>query len=152
MRRGQVRRKVLDYPAKGGKLPSGAASFINDTYMKKPSAGGFGRAIGLGLGLGVSLFMTDYRQKYGTGFAIMHGVAASTPLLWIGVAAAEAGIGAMDYGYHKYHERRRLNMGRPMIDSQGTINAMKQNSLHKMQRGHNSIYKTIGNEARYMHG
>jgi hypothetical protein len=71
--------------------------------------------------------------------------------LWLGVAAVEAGITAGEYGLHKYHERRRLNMGRPMVDSYGTMNAMRMNSLQKMQRGHNSIHKTIGNEARYLH-
>jgi hypothetical protein len=147
----RVRSKIFNHPAKGGPLPEGAASFINDTYMKKPKGPGIGRALMPSLGIAAAIYMTDYRQKYGTGFAVAYGIASSTPILWVGTLAAELGISTMDYGYHKYHEKRRLNMGQPMLDTHGTRNAMRMNSLQKMQRGHNSIHRGIGNEAQHFH-
>ena len=155
--RTRVHRQVLNYPARGGPLPSGAQKFFAKTYPMGPNGeigfkGGksWMRGAGFGLGIMSSVFMTDYRQKYGTGFAVMHGVASGHPALWLGTMAAELGITAAEYGYQKYNQRRRLNMGRPTLDSYGTKNAMRMESLQRMQRGHNRM-RTIGNEARLLH-
>lgn len=125
---------------------------LTNPYTKGPGfAAPFKKIAWPALAISGSVYASGYSQKYGTGAALLHGVATSIPYVGGAILLGEAGVAAMDYGYQKYHERRTLNMGQPRMDPYGTQNAMRMNSLQKMQRGHNSVSKVVGNEARYLH-
>lgn len=107
-----------------------------------------------GIGKGVlfvgttSMTVARFGNEYGTGGALAYSVATAS------MKAGAIGMGVqlltevIDKGQNIYRNNRKLEMSAPIQDNWGTIQTMRQESLHKMTRTRSAVLgRMLGNEA-----
>jgi len=102
----------------------------------------------------------SYGKEYGAGAGLLMGIGeaaaidaaiAGGPL---GIAAGitvAGGYFAYKEGRKAYKRNRQLNLGRPMLDNYGTLNAMRMQSAQNLSRDRSGSARVLGNEARRLH-
>lgn len=118
-----------------------------------------GRNVGMGMrGLakgavfGGTLYLNAARfgTEYGQGSALAYTIATSSIKAGIFTMAGSIAAGVIDKGREHYRQNRRLEMGTPVQDNWGTIQTMRQHSLHRLSRTRSAVLgRTLGNEAAF---